>query len=301
MNKPLISIALRNPTLSCFIVGRSYLLKLNALRSQARRPCYISKVQKQTSFALKSLSAFVIAGLIFALTPILMAQEKPKPFEGPAVAKMPENCSFELSLKTATVIALEKWYAANPDAPKRKARNTHQIVKWIINKAGPTIQVKTTDEGERYGEFWIINGALITKEKKSEDYWALLPHETQEMEGMVFAGDLFPNTDWINVNNFFKKTKFDGKEALEFGIGINQDKNTRSASYPLPEAQPGFTRAFVDAASRFPLYIEKDGNQYTYKHLTLFSIKLVVPDAVKVAYEREQTRQNILNAPPARP
>jgi hypothetical protein len=53
---PYTTIALRNSTLGCFIVGRASRLPWNGLRSQAGRPRHFRNVQKRTSFGITDIA-----------------------------------------------------------------------------------------------------------------------------------------------------------------------------------------------------------------------------------------------------
>jgi hypothetical protein len=243
----------------------------------------------------------LIAACILGLIPLTVpstAQEPRAPFEGPPVAKMPSSCRYEVSLQTALEVARKKWEAENPDAPKLVRRHSHRIVKWVVSKTGKIAQVQTTDEGGKSGEFWVVDGAVIFKDRDSEAYWALLADEAGELEEISFGRDRFPHTHWIKSEYFRSKTKKNGKPALEFAFektGGQPDEDTES------RASGEFFRAWIDDETRFPLVLEIHGDTYTFRHLPRPEEKLSPPEAVLAAYRREAERQRALNTPPPPP
>lgn len=233
---------------------------------------------------LKTSYTSLALGLAFIFAPSLLAQEKPKPFEGPPVAKMPENCSFELSLKTSIQIAREKWQASNPDSIKLKPRRSHRIINWTVIKQGKTVKVTTITEAGRSGEFWIIDGFIIMKERSSETFWALMPDEAAESGHLIFSQNDFPHSGWIKVENFIRKTKWAAKDALEFSTAPPRNNTDVDPSLSI-ESPHGVKKAWVDIQTRLPLFIEDSGDLYTFKHFSTKITALQVPATVQAAYE----------------
>lgn len=245
---------------------------------------------------LKSLCASVVLCLSFIFAPYLFGQDKPKPFEGAAVAQIPENFSYELKILPAIEIAIQKWNSENSDKPQRQQIKSHRTVKWLVVKKGYTVLVKSSDEGGRESEVWIINGALSVK-SSSGSYWAILPDNAGDSDYQIFSKIVFPYTEWININNFFAKSKWEGKEAFEFVFSAKK-ANIASAPITVDELPPGEMRAWVDVNTRLPLCIDKNGDRYIFKHIGLFSDELIVPDAARLAIERELSLQQSMHTPP---
>ena len=198
------------------------------------------------------------------------------------------------------MIEIEKWNSSNPENINRKYPKSRRIVKWKVTKDSKTVHVITIDEGGREGEYWIYNGNLIIKSYDSGDFRPLLADEAREAEQMIFASNAFPYTNWINIENFVSNIKKQGKEVSEFIVNSDKKNNVvknESSTY-ISEFND---KAWVDIDSRMPLFIEKEGDFYSYLHLGAFSGKLIIPDAAIAALKREESRLKALNTAPPPP
>lgn len=241
-----------------------------------------------------------ILALILLATPS-HARDVAPPFEGPPVAKLPNSCKYEITLLTALEVARKKWQEANPEAPQPVRRHSHRIVKWVVTKTGKTAFVETTEEGGKSGEFWVVDGALITKEHNSEAYWAMLANEASEVEETSFGRDQFPHTAWIKMDNFKAKTKWNGKPALEFASKSSRQSEGMGGEASEISQSDGDSKAWIDEETRFPLTIQVNGDTYTFKYFADPNRLLELPQSALDAYRREVDRQHALNTPPPPP
>jgi hypothetical protein len=221
--------------------------------------------------------------------------------EGPLVASVPNSCRYEMTFVSALDVVRKKLEELNPDAPKPVRRHSHRIVKWVVAKTDQTAVVETTDEGGQVGEFWVIDGALITKERNSDNYWAILAHEAQEIGEISFAGDSFPHTQWIAKEYFRGKKKLNGKSVLEFSTTIPEGEGGANSEGIGNSAANKKLKALIDEESRLPLTVEINGDTYEFRHLAAPNQKISPTNLVMEASRREAERQRALNTPPPPP